>query len=121
MAADDALARHLHEIEIGARMEHGMTITLLLLLQAGAAQSPDIELFAQARARSVTIEKQGSASLTVRTEPDGGNVVDVRAPKANGRKTLRNVEVTVHAEARIAQPEQAPQNNPNPAETRPQE
>ena len=95
-----------------------MMITLVLLLQAGAAQAPDIELFAQARARSVTIEKQGNASLTVRTEPDGGNVVDVRAPKANGRKTLRNVVVDIHAEARIGEPGQAPRNNAVAAETR---
>jgi hypothetical protein len=96
-----------------------MMITLLFLLQSGAVQAPDIELFARAKARSVTIEKQGNASLTVRTEPEGGNVVEVRAPKANGRKTLRNVEVDVRAEARIAEPGQAPLNNPLPAETRP--
>ena len=79
---------------------------LLLLLQA-SAQAPDIELNATVRARQVTIEKKGDASLTVRTEPDGGgNVVDVRAPKANGRKTLRNVEVDIRAEARIADPGQ---------------
>ena len=95
--------------------------TLLVLLQAGAPQAPDIELFAHARARSVTIEKQGNASLTVRAEPPGSNVVDVRAPKTNGRKTLRNIEVDVHAEARIADPGQAARNNPAPAETRPQQ
>ena len=94
-------------------------ITLLFLIQAGAAQAPDIELVAHARARSITIEKQGNARLTVRAEPNGGNVVDVRAPKANGRKTLRNVEVDVHAEARIAEPGQGPRNNPDAAETRP--
>ena len=100
---------------------HGRLLDALArnLAMAGAAQAPDIELFAHARTRSVTIEKQGNASLTVRAEPDGGNVVDVRAPKANGRKTLRNVEVDVHAEARIAEPGQAPRNNPPPAETRP--
>jgi hypothetical protein len=98
-----------------------MMINFLFLLQATAAQAPDIELFARARARSVTTEKQGNASLTVRTEPDGGNVVDVRAPKANGRKTLRNVEVDVRAEARIAGPGRTPQNNPEQPETRPQQ
>ena len=93
----------------------------LLLLQAAAVQAPDIELNINARARSVTIEKQGDARLTVRTEPDGGNVVDVRAPKANGRKTLRNVAIDVRAEARIAAPDQPPQNIPDQAETRPPE
>ena len=92
----------------------------LMLLQAASAQAsdmpPDIELHARVRERSVTIEKQGNASLTVTTEPDGGNLVDVRAPKANGRKTLRNVEVDVRAEARIADP-QSLQNNVRQVET----
>ena len=90
---------------------------LLLLLQAAAAQAPDIELGARVRARSVTIEKQGNASLTVTTNPDGGNVVDVRAPKANGRKTLRNVEVNVRAEARIGDPGAPAPENKNGGET----
>ena len=38
----------------------------LLLLQAAAAQARDIELNINARARSVTIEKQGDARLTAR-------------------------------------------------------
>ncbi len=99
-------------------------ITTLLLLQAaaGTAQAaPDIELNANVRARSVTIEKQGEAKLVVTTSPDGGNVVDVRAPKANGRRELRNVDVTVRAEARIGDPATAQENNPDQAETpRPQ-
>lgn len=79
-----------------------MFLMSLALLQAATAL-PDIELSAQVRARSVTIEKRGDASLTVSSSGDGGNLVDVRAPKANGRKTLRNVEVNVRAEARIGQ------------------
>ena len=94
---------------------------LLLILAQAATAAPDIELNATIRARSVTIEKQGNASLTVTTSPDGGNLVDVRAPKANGRKKLRNVEVTVDAKARIADPAQAPQNNqPEPETASPQ-
>ncbi len=92
---------------------------LFILLQAAAAQAPDIELGARVRARSVTIEKQGNASLTVTTSPDGGNVVDVRAPRANGRKTLRNVEVNVRAEARIGDPAAPAPNNQNEPETAP--
>ena len=94
-------------------------IAMVLLIQAAAAPqtAPYIELGVHARARSVTIEKKGEASLTVRTEPEGRNVVAVRAPDANGRATLRNVEVDVHAEARIADPRQARQNNPDPGET----
>jgi len=75
----------------------------LLLLQA----APDIELRASVRARSLTIEKRGEARLTVRTDPEGENLVDVQAPKANGRRTIRNVNVTVRAEGRIADPAQS--------------
>src|SRR5687768_11105186 len=82
---------------------------LFLLLFQASAQAPDIELNATVRARRVTIEKRGNASLTVHAGPDAGSVVDVRAPKANGRKTLNNVRVDVHAEARVADPGQAPQ------------
>ena len=92
-------------------------IATLLLLQA-AAQAPDIELRANVRARSVTLEKDGSASLTVTSSPNGGNVVDVRAPKANGRRKLRNVEVNVRAEGRIGDPAQPPQNIAEQPETR---
>lgn len=78
----------------------------LLLLQAAAAPQPDIELQAHVEAKSVTIQKQGDASLTLRTDPDGGNVVKVEAPKANGRKTIKNVQVDIHAQANIADPQQ---------------
>lgn len=91
---------------------------MFLLLQA-AAPLPDIELNANVRARSVTIEKQGDARLTVTTSPEGANIVDVRAPKANGRKRLRNVAVDVRAEARIADPLAPSQTEPNQAETSP--
>lgn len=73
----------------------------LLLMQA-AAQLPDIEIRATMKADALTIQKNGEASLIVHSAPDGGNVVEVQAPKANGRKTIRNVAVDVRAEARIA-------------------
>ena len=93
-------------------------IAMLLLLQAAASPPPDIELNADIRARSVRIEKKGDARLTITTSPDGGgNVVDVRAPKANGARTLRYVQVKVRAEARIADPSQTSQNNGEKAET----
>jgi len=76
-------------------------LLMMFLLQAAA---PDIQIEARVRARSLTIEKQGNAQLLVRTEPEGANVVDARAPKANGRKTIRNFEANVRAEARIADP-----------------
>ena len=90
---------------------------LLILAQAAAAQAPDIELNANVRIRSLTIEKQGDARLTITTELDGGNVVDVQAPKANGRKTLQNVEVKVRGEARIADPAEPKANNQESTET----
>lgn len=89
---------------------------LILLLQA-EQPLPDIELNATVRARQVTIEKQGNAELTVSAGPDGGSLVDVQAPKANGRKRLNNVEVKVRAEARIGDPLQAPKNNGPETET----
>ena len=96
----------------------------LFILQAQAAVpqtvAADIELNANIRARSVEIEKKGNARLTVTTSPDGGNLVDVRAPKANGRKRLRNVSVDVRAEARIGDAA-APANNREQPETAPPE
>ena len=78
---------------------------LFLLLQtAPAPQTPDIELRAHVTAKSVTIEKQGDASLTVRAGPDGGSAVKIEAPRANGRKTIENVTVDVDAKAMIADP-----------------
>ena len=74
---------------------------LLLFAQAAA---PDIQFGAQVEARSVTIEKRGAAKLEVRANPDAGSLVKVEAPKANGRKTLRDVRIRIDAEARIGGP-----------------
>jgi len=96
-----------------------MIIAAFLLVQASAGL-PDIELNARVRARTVTIEKQGNASLTVTGGPDSR--VEVRAPKANGRKTLRNVEVDLRAEARVADPAAAvASDNRRGGETAPEE
>ena len=82
----------------------------LLLLQAAAAQPPpDIELRIDVHADRVRIERRGEASLEVRAGPDAGSEVRVEAPAANGRRTLRNVDIRVRAEARIADPELNPQ------------
>ena len=74
---------------------------LLFLVQAAAAQ-PDIQLGVRLTADRVTIEKKGEARLTVTADPDGGSRVDVKAPEGDGKRTLRNVSITVDAEARIA-------------------
>lgn len=84
---------------------------LLLLAQAAAGPPPDIELDVRARVREVRIERSGEASLELRAGPD--SLVEVEAPDAAGRTRLRNVEVRVKAEARIADP-QAPRTAPEP-------
>ena len=87
-------------------------LSLLFLLQAAAAPqaqaAPDIQLDIGLTARRVTIERRGEASLEVHAGPDGGSVVNVEAPEANGGRTLRNVNVRVRAEARIADPASQP-------------
>lgn len=77
----------------------------LALLQAAAAQTPDIELNVHARIKSLKIERKGEARLEVRGEGPG-NDVEVRVePKSQGRTELRNVTVDIHAEASVADPE----------------
>jgi hypothetical protein len=101
-----------------------MIITALALLQAAAAPqtqaqgAPDIELNIGLTARRVTIERRGEASLEVHAAPDGGSVVIVEAPVADGRRTLRNVNVRVRAEARIADPRRPSAEIEAEAETR---
>jgi hypothetical protein len=73
----------------------------ILLLQAAAAQAPDIELNLHARAKSVRIERKGEARLEVRGEGPGNRVEVKVEPKAEGRTELNNVTVDVHAEASI--------------------
>jgi hypothetical protein len=81
---------------------------LLLLLQAAApAPTPDIELSVHARAREVRIEQKGETHLKVWAEPDAGSRVETNVqPKAEGRTTLRNVTVDIHAQASLADPSQ---------------
>ena len=71
------------------------------MAQAAAVQ-PDIQLGVRLTAERVTIEKKGEARLTLTTSPEGENKVDVQAPKADGRRTLRDVAVSVDAQAKIA-------------------
>jgi len=78
-------------------------IAFLLALQA-AATPPDIAVNARVDIKRLTIEKRGDARLTVTASPDAGSIVEAEAPRANGRKTLRNVRATVRGEARIADP-----------------
>jgi hypothetical protein len=78
-------------------------LTVLILLQAAAAQpAPDIQLRIDAHVDRVRIERRGEASLEV--SGGEGSVVRVEAPEANGRRTLRNVNVRIDAEARLGDP-----------------
>lgn len=77
---------------------------LSIFLQAAALPPPDLQLDARVRARDVRIERKGDASLEV--TGGQGSLVQVDSPKAGGRSRLRNVEVTVRAEARVADPKE---------------
>ena len=91
-------------------------MVLFLFVAAQAAAPADIEFHATVKARSLTIQKQGTAEL--RVTADGQNLVSVEAPRANGRKRISNPVINVDIEARIAdpgaarQPETAPTNEP---------
>ena len=97
-------------------------LAALLLIQAAApaaqrAQAaPDIQLRIDVHADRARIERQGEASLEV--SGGEGSIVRVQAPEANGRRTLRNVDVRIEAEARLADPRNPPAaQNPETAET----
>jgi hypothetical protein len=88
-------------------------IALSAAQAAAAAQpAPDIQLNVDANIRRVTIQRRGEASLEV--TGGEGSVVRVEAPEANGRRTLRNVNVRVRAEARVADPQNAPSTETQP-------
>lgn len=76
-------------------------MNFLFLLQAAAAQAPDIQLDFRARIDSVTVEQKGEARLEVRGEGPGNRVEVKVEPKAQGRTQLRDVTVDLHAEASV--------------------
>ncbi|MDB5694576.1 MAG: hypothetical protein JWN21_119 [Sphingomonas bacterium] len=73
---------------------------LLTVLALQAAALPDIQLRAEVRAKSVTVEQRGTSRLSVYAEPDGGSTVQVQAPPTAAK--LDNVVITIDAKARIA-------------------
>lgn len=83
---------------------------LILLLALQAASPPDIELRATVRARSLTIEKSGTAE--VRVNANGRNIMAIEGPKANGRARIANPVFNVNIEARIADQQAAPSSPP---------
>ena len=84
-----------------------MMLALLIALQA--APPADIEFHATVRARSLTIEKAGTAEVTVTA--NNQNIVSIEGPEANGRKRIANPVFTVEIQARIADPEAPPHTN----------
>jgi hypothetical protein len=80
---------------------------IFLLLGIQATTLPDIELRATVRARSLTIEKAGRASVEV--TGGGQDIVAVEGPEANGRKRINNPVFTVRIEGRIADPQRPEQ------------
>lgn len=83
----------------------GLSLALLQLAAAQpAAPPPDIDLNARVRAREVAIRQQGEASLTLRAEPGVTPPVRVERSAPPGAQHYRNLTLTVHAEARIAEP-----------------
>ena len=92
-----------------------MIFWMLLQATTPPPTPPDIQLDARVTAREVRIERKGEARLTLHAGPDGGTDIEVAAPPGEDRTRLRNVEVRVHAEARIA----APATNSRDTETPP--
>lgn len=79
-----------------------MIVPFLFLQAAAAAPLPDIELNIRATARSVRIEQKGETRIEVRAGPNAGSRTETTVtPPANGSRTLKNVRVDIHAEARI--------------------
>jgi hypothetical protein len=80
---------------------------LLILVQAAA---PDIEFDFRGRARSVEVQQKGETKLEVWAEPEGGSQGRTTVqPRPRDANRLKNVEIEIHAEARIAPPQQIPE------------
>ena len=77
---------------------------LLLLQQAGVTSPlPDIELHARVSAKSIRVERQGRAEVTVHAEPllDKTTVIAPSKPIPNGA-TVSNVTVSLDAAVTLA-------------------
>jgi len=91
-----------------------MNLALLLLIQSAAitttapetaqpsASPPDIEIVGQIRARSVAIEREEPSSIVLHAEPSADEprvIVERSAP--GGDAEYEDLEIRLHAEARI--------------------
>jgi uncharacterized protein (DUF58 family) len=88
-----------------------MTGAAFLFAQAAAAAAvpsatqPDIAVTAHVEARSVKVEQDGRATLSLHAQPSAGaEPVRVERSAPPGRKHYRNLTIDLKAEARIADP-----------------
>lgn len=82
---------------------------MLLMLMLVQAAAPDLELDIRGRARSVEIERKGETKLEIWAQPDGGSRQRATVqPGSRDATKLKNVGFEIHAEARIAPPQQNP-------------
>jgi len=82
-------------------------VILIAQLAAGAvtAQPADVSVTAHVEARSVKIEHEGRATLTLHAEPSAGaEPIEVQRSAPPGKTQYRNLTVDLKAEARIADP-----------------
>jgi hypothetical protein len=84
--------------------------TWLLAAAAAAGSAPsgpprDVAINATIRAREVRIEQQGRASARVFVEPSAGQRVDVERNQPKGKSRYRNLELNLHVEGRLADPQ----------------
>lgn len=87
---------------------------LFLLLQT-AEPLPTIQLNARVEAREVRVERKGTATLSVRAEPDAGSRVVVnKRPQASGARVIRDFRAEIDARAVVADPQQSPASSPAP-------
>lgn len=75
---------------------------ILFMVALQAAATPDIELNARVTADRVEVRESRGVSLSVRAQPDAGSQVRVDNPMRGRTGVLRNVDIRVRAEARLA-------------------
>ena len=91
-------------LEPTGQKRHYRSMLLWLIALQAAQAAADIQLDVHATVERVKIDQRGDTSLELRASPDGGSRVQVDKPETRGRRQLRNVDVRVRAEARIADP-----------------
>jgi hypothetical protein len=80
---------------------------MLLLILALQSAQPDIQFEARVQARRATVQQQGEASLTVHPAPADGSGVRVQGRPERRQGSYRNIDIRLHAEASVAEPQQS--------------